>query len=224
MGGVREIPGSSQGTPSSELPGFSDEFQIQVVPRKVRHVFAHEQAGGKGVPGPGQRLPPRLVRTLEAFAGATERRLVAVAKGHGPDRARPPPGECPRPALSQLVVARRKWLSQYRCGTPGNTGAMPETNASCLSLIHSGTVCSPGARGPAMGRTGGAFYRIIAFYHPLVSSSAGPPAGGGPAGPAGSPPWRGSCHCPAAGPCAFASESGPLPPLSALPPTPYAIP
>lgn len=47
--------------------GTTEEpFQIQVVPRKVRHVFADEQAGGKGVHSLGHRLPLWLVRALEA--------------------------------------------------------------------------------------------------------------------------------------------------------------
>jgi hypothetical protein len=49
-----------------------EPFQIQVVPRKVGHVFADEEAGGKGVHGPGHRLPHRMVGPLEASLQRTK--------------------------------------------------------------------------------------------------------------------------------------------------------
>jgi len=46
--------------------GTTEEpFQIQIVTRKVGHVFADEQAGSKGVHGLGHRLPHRMVGPLE---------------------------------------------------------------------------------------------------------------------------------------------------------------
>ncbi len=38
-----------------------------------------------------------------------------------------------------LARSRRKWLAQYRCGTSGNSPAIPVTKASCLSEIQSFT-------------------------------------------------------------------------------------
>ena len=43
-----------------------EPFQIQIVTRKVGHVFADEKAWGKGVHGLGHRLPHRRARSLEA--------------------------------------------------------------------------------------------------------------------------------------------------------------
>jgi len=54
------------------LGATKEPFQIQIVTRKVRHVFADEKAGGKGVHGLGQRLPHRLVRSLEAALQRTK--------------------------------------------------------------------------------------------------------------------------------------------------------
>ena len=46
-----------------------------------------------------------------------------------------------------LAKSRKKWFSQYRCGTPRNSVATHLTKASCLSEIHSTTFkCSVRAR------------------------------------------------------------------------------
>jgi len=41
-----------------------EPFQIQIVTRKVGHVFAYEKAGSKGVHGLGHRLPQGMSRPL----------------------------------------------------------------------------------------------------------------------------------------------------------------
>lgn len=48
------------------LGATKEPFQIEVVTGNVGHVFAHEQAGDKGVHGLGHRLSHRLVRAMEA--------------------------------------------------------------------------------------------------------------------------------------------------------------
>ena len=53
--------------------GTTEEpFRIQIVTRKVGHVFADEKAGGKGVHGLGHRLPHRMVGPLEASLQRTK--------------------------------------------------------------------------------------------------------------------------------------------------------
>jgi hypothetical protein len=48
------------------LGATKESFQIQVVTRKIGHVFAYEKPPGKGVHGLGHGLPHRMVRPLEA--------------------------------------------------------------------------------------------------------------------------------------------------------------
>ncbi len=54
------------------LGATKEPFQIQIVTRKVRHLFADEKAGGKGVHGLGHRLPHRMAGPLEASLQRTK--------------------------------------------------------------------------------------------------------------------------------------------------------
>lgn len=73
--------------------GTTEEpFQIQIVTRKIGHVFTDEQARGKGVHGLGHRLPHRMVGPLEASLqrtkeGPTLLRAAAVRIQSGRDLA-----------------------------------------------------------------------------------------------------------------------------------------
>jgi hypothetical protein len=46
------------------LGATEESFQIEIVTRKVGHVFAYEKAGSKGVHGLGHRLPQGMIRPL----------------------------------------------------------------------------------------------------------------------------------------------------------------
>lgn len=66
------------------LGATKEPFQIQIVTRKVGHLFADEKAGGKGVHGLGHRLPHRMVGPLEASPQRTKEGptlFVAAAVG-----------------------------------------------------------------------------------------------------------------------------------------------
>jgi hypothetical protein len=49
-----------------------EPFQVQVIPRKIGHVFADEKPSRKGVHGLGHRLPHRMVGPLEASLERTK--------------------------------------------------------------------------------------------------------------------------------------------------------
>jgi hypothetical protein len=70
-----------------------EPFQIQIVTRKVGHLFADEQARDKGAHGLGHRLPPRMVGRLEAplqrtKKGPTPGHAAAVGIESGGDLAK----------------------------------------------------------------------------------------------------------------------------------------
>lgn len=75
------------------LGATKEPFQIQIVTRKVGHLFADEQTGDKGLHGLGHRLPHRLVGLLEAplqrtKQGPTPGHAAAVGIKRGGDLAK----------------------------------------------------------------------------------------------------------------------------------------